>query len=105
GTARRGRLMSPSPRVATVTLNPALDETFDVDDVVPERKLVAHDVRRHPGGGGINVARVAVRLGADVLALWSRGGPTGEELSQGLDAEGVPHQPIAIEGRTRRNVI
>lgn len=101
----RERSTSASAQVVTVTLNPALDETFDVDEIVPERKLTVHHVRRQPGGGGLNVARVAARLGADVLALWSRGGATGQELGERLDEEKVPHQPIEIAGRTRRNVI
>lgn len=91
--------------VVTVTLNPCIDKSCAVDRVVPNRKLAAHDVRRDPGGGGINVARVIVRLGGEVRALWTYGGATGESLAAMLDAEGVAHQPVAIEDSVRENLI
>jgi pfkB family carbohydrate kinase len=38
--------------------------------------------RRDPGGGGINVARVLKRLGADVVAVYPTGGVLGTLLRQ-----------------------
>jgi 6-phosphofructokinase 2 len=92
-------------RVLTVTLNPCIDKTFTVERVAPERKLRGFDVRSYPGGGGINVARAATELGADALALWSCGGPIGTQLARMLDAEGVSHEPVPIDGETRENLI
>lgn len=91
--------------IATITLNPCIDKTCRVERVVPEHKLRTEDVRRYPGGGGINVARVIRRLGGDVRALWSCGGSTGELLSELLDAESVSHDPVRIEDHTRENLI
>ncbi|KPK10919.1 MAG: hypothetical protein AMJ62_16610 [Myxococcales bacterium SG8_38] len=91
--------------VATITLNPCIDKTCRVNRIVPDRKLRARDVRRYPGGGGINVARVITRLGGRPKALWSCGGSTGDVLHQLLEAEGVPHEPVRIEDSTRENLI
>lgn len=91
--------------IVTITLNPAIDRSSTVAQVTPERKLRCTPPRLDPGGGGLNVARVLARLGADPLALWSRGGTTGALLGELLDEEGVRHRPIEISGRTRENLI
>ena len=44
-----------SPKVVTLTVNPAIDIAASVDRVVPLHKLRCTSVRRDPGGGGINV--------------------------------------------------
>jgi 6-phosphofructokinase 2 len=91
--------------VATITLNPCIDKTFNVERVVPDRKLRGYDIRLYPGGGGINVARAITRLGGQVTALWSCGGCSGDRLRELLDAEGVSHDPVQIEDDTRENLI
>jgi 6-phosphofructokinase 2 len=91
--------------VVTITLNPSIDKTCRVERVVPERKLRARQVRRYPGGGGINVARVITRLGGEAKALWSCGGSNGGLLCEMLDAEGVPQDPVRIDDVTRENLI
>jgi 6-phosphofructokinase 2 len=97
--------MNMPEHIVTVTLNPCVDQVFSIDQLVPDRKLRARGVVRYPGGGGVNVARAAARLGADVLALWSRGGDTGELLADLLQREYVAHAGIAISEPTRENFI
>lgn len=92
-------------RVVTVTLNPCIDKTLSVSRVVPDRKLPVRAMRRDPGGGGINVARVIQRLGGTVEALWNCGGRGGEVLVELLDEEGIVHHPQAMESETRENLI
>lgn len=91
------------PRFLTLTPNPAVDLSTSVDEIVESHKLrcAAPDV--HPGGGGVNVARVLHRLGADVLALHTAGGPSGERLSRLLAQEQVPAQALPIAGETRES--
>lgn len=89
--------------ILTVTMNPALDLFTTVERVQPTHKLRCASPVVHPGGGGINVARVLARQGADVLALHPAGGVTGAQLQSLLQAEGVPTQPIAIAGETRES--
>jgi 6-phosphofructokinase 2 len=89
--------------VLTVTLNPALDVSASTPGVRPTSKLRCDEVQRHPGGGGINVARVLHRLGVDCIAVGLLGGPSGKMVSQVLEEEGVSGLPVAIGGHTRES--
>lgn len=89
--------------IVTVTLNPAVDVATSVEQIVDARKLRCSAAQRDPGGGGINVARVVQRLGGDCVALYLRGGATGEVLQELLDAEHVAGVGVAIAGETREN--
>ncbi len=90
-------------RFVTVTLNPALDLSTAVDEIVDAHKLRCETPQVHPGGGGINVARVLYRLGADVLTISTAGGTTGERLSALVRAEGLHAAWISIAGDTRES--
>lgn len=90
-------------RFVTLTLNPALDIATSVEQVVEAHKLRCAAPRVHPGGGGINVARVLRRFGQDVLAVATAGGPTGERLGALLAAEQVPAAWVSIAGETRES--
>jgi len=87
--------------IVTVTMNPAIDISATVDEVAPFRKLRCTDILRDPGGGGINVARVMRRFGADVTALYPAGGTIGKLLQQLVADEGIASLaiPIAEENR------
>ena len=91
------------PRFITFTPNPALDVSTAVDRLVDAHKLRCDAPQRHPGGGGINVARVLHRLGAEVLAVYPCGGATGEQLHGLLATEGVPDLRLPIAGETRES--
>ena len=87
--------------IVTATPNPSVDVSTAVDRVEPDRKLRCDEPRREPGGGGLNVARAIARLGGTALALWAKGGVTGQLVHELLDAEAVPHRPIPIDGHVR----
>lgn len=89
------------PRIITLTPNPALDYAVHADFVDPNRKLRCRDPQTHPGGGGINVARAASRLGAHVLAIFTAGGVYGDALVKAIATENVPMRMIPITGGTR----
>jgi len=89
--------------IVTITLNPALDLTTAVDAVVPFQKLRCGPMRRDPGGGGINVARVLRRWGGDVLAIYPAGGPTGELLKRLVAREQLACHVFAVEADTRED--
>lgn len=91
------------PRILTLTLNPALDVSTAIDRVEPVHKMRCGQPSRHPGGGGINVARVLHRLGADVTAIYPAGGVTGAALTKLLQAEGVFARVVPIAGETRES--
>ncbi len=44
--------------IVTLTLNPAIDASCEAEEVRPIHKIRTFDERFHPGGGGLNVARV-----------------------------------------------
>lgn len=92
-----------SPLV-TLTMNPAIDVSTSVAQVVPIRKLRCKPAKHDPGGGGINVARVLRRFGADPLAIYVAGGPTGELLKELVAREGVCGQVVKMSGNTREDV-
>mgnify|MGYP000255183991 CR=1 FL=1 len=89
--------------LVTLTLNPSVDVSLGVETVMPVHKLRCSTGAWHPGGGGINVARVAHRLGARAQALYPCGGLMGQELRALLDAEHLPQQAIPIGAETRQN--
>ncbi|PKQ02371.1 MAG: phosphofructokinase, partial [Alphaproteobacteria bacterium HGW-Alphaproteobacteria-12] len=84
-------------------MNPAIDLSTSVDAVAPTRKMRCDDVHRDPGGGGINVARVLRRLGADALAIYLAGGAAGKLLERLVEREAITG--LVIDGRheTREN--
>lgn len=87
--------------IVTLTMNPAIDFSTSADHVAPVHKLRCGAGRRDPGGGGINVARVASRLGAEVTAVYPVGGFTGQLLNRMVDAEGLKSLTVPVLGEAR----
>jgi 6-phosphofructokinase 2 len=87
--------------IVTLTMNPALDIATATPQVRPDHKLRCASLRTDPGGGGVNVARIAHALGASVLAVIPTGGPTGQVVRTLLAGEGVPCEVVPIRGSTR----
>jgi 6-phosphofructokinase 2 len=86
-----------------VTMNPALDLSTSTGRVVPTHKIRCEAPQRHPGGGGVNVARVVHRLGARCAALYPSGGASGQVFQQLLDEEGVASICVSVSGETRES--
>lgn len=93
-----------SSKIVTLTLNPALDKSTEVDRLVPEQKLRCAPMQLDAGGGGINVAKGVQRLGGNAVAVFPAGGHNGNSLVELLKKEGVKTQSILIEGETRENI-
>lgn len=96
--------MRGASQLVTLTMNPAVDVSTSTARVVPIRKLRCKPAKHDPGGGGINVARVLKRFGADPLAIYVAGGPTGELLKDLVAREGVRGQVVKMSGTTREDV-
>jgi len=90
--------------IVTLTMNPAVDLCTSVARLAPFHKLRCGEVRHDAGGGGINVARAARRLGGDPVAIFPVGGPMGQLLERLVGAEGVRHVSIPISGDTREDI-
>lgn len=89
--------------ILTVTLNPALDVLTTIDRVSDTHKMRCGPVIKHPGGGGVNVARVLHRLGAHSVAVYLAGGVTGERHHQLMSAEKVRCHVMPIAEETRES--
>ena len=89
------------PTIATLTMNPTIDVSYDVDRIAPTQKLRSHGESYDPGGGGINVARVFVRLGGNAECHYLSGGATGVALDGLLDLHQLVRRPVRIAGATR----
>ncbi len=90
--------------LVTLTLNPAVDQTAWVERLVPG--TVHHVLQNHiyPGGKGINVSRMAHRLGWPTVAFGFLAGETGNLVEKSLEQERVQHHFLRIPGQTRVNM-
>jgi len=90
--------------IVTVTMNPAVDETFTVHELLlgETNRIKSTDI--DPGGKGLNVGRVVKRLGRPAMVITLIGGSTGEFIRQRLDQEGVDTDLVYIDGPTRVNI-
>ena len=89
--------------ILTLTMNPALDVLTSIDQVSDTHKMRCGPTLKHPGGGGVNVARVLHRLGANCVALYLAGGVTGERHHQLMNAEKVRCHVMPIAEETRES--
>ncbi len=87
--------------ILTVTVNPSIDVACSVDRVQHTHKMRTSAESYAPGGGGVNVARVLTRLGAEVTACYFAGGVSGPVFDALLKAEGVDARCIPIADDTR----
>ncbi|QYC38547.1 Tagatose-6-phosphate kinase [Nonomuraea coxensis DSM 45129] len=87
--------------ILTVTLNMALDVTYQVPAVEWDGVNRVGAVHRRAGGKGVNVARVLTALGREVLVTGLAGGPTGQAIEDDLAAAELPSAVFAVEGDSR----
>ncbi|MFN0033972.1 MAG: 1-phosphofructokinase family hexose kinase [Saprospiraceae bacterium] len=92
-----------SIKIATLTLNPALDKSTEVERLVPEQKLRCAPMRLDGGGGGINVSKAIQRLGGKSVAVFPVAGSNGALLCELLKKEGVRTQTLEVSGETRES--
>ncbi|MFM2427395.1 MAG: hypothetical protein RL707_1221 [Pseudomonadota bacterium] len=89
--------------ILTITMNPALDVLTSIDKVSDTHKMRCGAVLKHPGGGGVNVARVLHRLGSNCVALYLAGGVTGERHHKLMTTEKVRCHVMPIAEETRES--
>lgn len=85
----------------TVTLNPALDKTLNVDHNSPRDTLRATRVIDLAGGKGVNVARAVHALGGRARALMPLAGHPGAQLADLARAEGLEVAGVPVSGQSR----
>lgn len=95
--------------ILTVTLNAALDVTYQIRALRPGATHRISEVSERPGGKGLNVARVLAALGHDVTVTGFAGGTTGSTVRDRLatmtgtaadapDGSGAPRGPGGSDG-------
>jgi 6-phosphofructokinase 2 len=90
--------------VAVLALNPAVDITYEIPQLLADQKVRASQTHYHPGGNGINVARALTELAIPVHCCSVIGGQGGELFLRLLDdVLGEGHRYIQVDGETRIN--
>lgn len=90
--------------IVTVTPNPSLDRTIEVDHLERGAVIRALSVRVDPGGKGVNVSRALAQHGRPTVAVLPSGGAEGAQLAALLAPQLVPTVPVPVAGATRSNV-
>lgn len=90
--------------IVTLTPNPSLDRTLEIDHLVRGDIVRARETRAEAGGKGVNVARALVANGHAVRAVLPRGGAEGDHLVGLLDELGLEVRAVPIAGPIRTNV-
>lgn len=87
--------------ILAVVLGPALDLTFEVDHFRVARIHRTGAPIACGGGKGLNMARAAHLLGAEVSAIALLGGHSGRRVADLVAADGVACRAVPIVGETR----
>jgi 1-phosphofructokinase len=90
--------------IVTVTLNPSLDRTVEIDTFDRGQVLRARSARLDPGGKGVNVARALAANDFKTRAVLPCGGRDGEALASMLAAEGVDLVALPTAAPVRSNI-
>lgn len=75
--------------ILTITLNPAVDISYKLDNLSLNTVNRIEDVSKTVGGKGLNVARVLHQLGENVAASGFLGGSLGEFIRSRLATIGI----------------
>ena len=90
--------------VTVVSLSPAVDKIYFVDDFMPGGLFRVGRAIKSAGGKGVNVARVASVIGADVGTIGFVAGDTGRWIDLELKKLGIKTDFIKISGESRTNI-
>lgn len=94
---------SPQLPVSVLSLNPAVDITYEIPRLIPDQKVHASESRYDPGGNGINVGRGLKRLGVQACTFCVVAGEIGRFLRHQLDTQLDQMSYLEVEGETRIN--
>src|SRR5437763_3032168 len=89
--------------IVTLTLNPAVDKSTEVDRLVPEKKMRCPNLIVEAGGGGVNVSKAIKELGGESVAIFPYGGLNGELLLELLAQKSIPTRGIKVDQMTRES--
>ena len=87
--------------ITTVTLNPAIDTRYFIDDFKDGKLFRVDKIIKSPGGKGLNVSKVLKQLGADITASGILGGKNGEWIRDELKKLNISEEFIFTDKETR----
>jgi tagatose 6-phosphate kinase len=87
--------------ILTVTLNTSIDKLYLLESVQPETVMRVKEVHNTAGGKGLNVSRVAAKLGEPVTAAGFTGGFNGQYLESLLASSRIRCAFTRVAGETR----
>jgi 1-phosphofructokinase len=90
--------------IITLTLNPALDKTAELDVLEIGALNRLQNITSDAGGKGINVSKMIAALGGKSLATGFIGGKSGQEIIEQLNKLGIENDFINISQNTRTNL-
>src|SRR5688572_3319408 len=90
--------------IITVALNPALDQTVEVEHFVAADTNRVLAMRFDIGGKGINVARALKSLGYEALATGFAPGNRGRQIVDQLEDSGIGCDFVYVPGEMRTNI-
>lgn len=90
--------------IVTLTPNPSLDRTLQIDDLRRGEVVRATAVRVDPGGKGINVALALTLTGNPARAVVPLGGSEGAQLGVAIEDSGIELVRVPISQAVRTNI-
>lgn len=90
--------------IVTVTMNPAIDKTVDIDRLERGELNRIRHVERDAGGKGINVSKTIKELGGESIATGFVGGTSGTIIKQVMADWGIETDFVEVTGETRTNL-
>jgi 1-phosphofructokinase len=90
--------------IVTLTLNPSVDRTVDVDALVRGAVVRAREAHVDPGGKGINVSRALANHAIKTRAVVTTGGAEGRHLEALLQGAAIDIVSVPVGGATRSNI-
>ena len=90
--------------IVTLTVNPAIDRTINVDRLAFEDRAYILSSKDTPGGRGINAASVISSFGGSTIAILPAGGTSGTRFEEFLKDCGFPVVVVRIRNRVRTNL-
>ena len=97
-------MTASAPKIATVTLNPAIDQTAQVSDFAVDRVNRVEETQIDAGGKGVNVASFLSHFDHDVVATGLIGADNADVFDQLFARSGIHDRFVRLPGRTRTNV-
>ncbi|HKM22476.1 MAG TPA: 1-phosphofructokinase [Lachnospiraceae bacterium] len=90
--------------IVTVTMNPALDKTAELDKFEHASLNRLKHVEVDPGGKGINVSKTLMSFGMQSIATGFLGGNTGRYIEEMLQKQGIQTDFVYVDSETRTNM-